>query len=72
VNDGGAAKVPLTQTIFAPYNLVACAVLLLVVVAMHPKDAIVGASDAELLPPATPASARAAEEQRCASETPRT
>ena len=28
---GAAAKVPLTQTIFAPYNLVACAVLLLVV-----------------------------------------
>lgn len=39
---GAAAKVPLTQTIFAPYNLVACAVLLLVVpplvIAMQPKD----------------------------------
>jgi short-chain fatty acids transporter len=39
------AKVPLTETIFAPYNLVACVVLLLVVpplvVAMHPKDDIV-------------------------------
>ncbi len=39
------AKVPLTETIFAPYNLVACAVLLLVVpplvVAMHPKEGIV-------------------------------
>jgi short-chain fatty acids transporter len=34
------AKVPLTETIFAPYNLVACAVLFLIVpplvVAMHP------------------------------------
>ncbi len=42
------AKVPLTETIFAPYNLIACAVLALVVpplvVSMHPKDdkAIVG------------------------------
>lgn len=39
------AKVPLTETIFAPYNLVACAVLLLVVppliVAMQPKEGIV-------------------------------
>ena len=39
------AKVPLTETIFAPYNLIACAVLLLVVpplvVAMHPKEGIV-------------------------------
>ncbi|CAN5900441.1 short-chain fatty acid transporter [soil metagenome] len=39
------AKVPLTETIFAPYNLVACAVLFLIVpplvVAMHPKDGIV-------------------------------
>ncbi len=39
------AKVPLTETIFAPYNLVACAVLLLIVpplvVAMHPKEGIV-------------------------------
>ncbi len=39
------AKVPLTETIFAPYNLVACAVLLLVVpplvVAMHPKEGII-------------------------------
>jgi short-chain fatty acids transporter len=39
------AKVPLTETIFAPYNLLACAVLFVVVpplvVAMHPKDGIV-------------------------------
>jgi short-chain fatty acids transporter len=39
---GPAAKVPLTQTILAPYNLVACAVLALLVppliLAMHPKD----------------------------------
>ena len=39
------AKVPLTETIFAPYNLIACAVLFLIVpplvVAMHPKEGIV-------------------------------
>ena len=39
------AKVPLTETIFAPYNLVACAVLFLIVpplvVAMHPREGIV-------------------------------
>lgn len=39
------AKVPLTETIFAPYNLVACAVLFLIVpplvIAMHPKEGIV-------------------------------
>lgn len=39
------AKVPLTETIFAPYNLVACAILFLIVpplvVAMHPKEGIV-------------------------------
>ncbi|HSO31070.1 MAG TPA: TIGR00366 family protein [Labilithrix sp.] len=39
------AKVPLTETIFAPYNLVACAVLFLIVpplvVAMHPKEGVV-------------------------------
>jgi short-chain fatty acids transporter len=42
---GARAKVPLTETIFAPYNLVACAVLLLVVppliVAMHPRENVV-------------------------------
>lgn len=41
------AKVPLTETIFAPYNLLACAILLvlvpLIVVAMHPKDHVVQA-----------------------------
>ena len=49
---GPAAKVPLTQTIFAPYNLVACAVLALIVpplvLAMHPKDNVVGVEGAEL------------------------
>jgi short-chain fatty acids transporter len=39
------AKVPLTETIFAPYNLAACVILLLIVpplvVAMHPKEGIV-------------------------------
>lgn len=39
------AKVPLGETIFAPYNLIACAILAIIVpplvVAMHPKDDIV-------------------------------
>jgi short-chain fatty acids transporter len=39
---GPEAKVPLTQTILAPYNLVACVVIALLVppliLAMHPKD----------------------------------
>ncbi|MDB4935072.1 MAG: Short chain fatty acid transporter [Labilithrix sp.] len=39
------AKVPLSETIFAPYNLIACAVLFVIVpplvVAMHPKEGIV-------------------------------
>ena len=39
------AKVPLAETIFAPYNLIACAVLFVIVppliVAMHPRDGIV-------------------------------
>ncbi len=39
---GAAAKVPLTETIFAPYNVAACAVLALLVpplvLAMHPAD----------------------------------
>jgi short-chain fatty acids transporter len=39
------AKVALTETIFAPYNVIACGVLLLIVppliVAMHPKEGIV-------------------------------
>lgn len=47
------AKVPLTETIFAPYNLVACAVLFLVVpplvVAMHPREGIVP-PDLEAIP----------------------
>jgi short-chain fatty acids transporter len=52
---GPAAKVALTETIFAPYNLVACAVLALLVppliVAMHPKTNVVGI-DASEAPPA--------------------
>ena len=40
---GPEARVPLTETVLAPYNLVACAVLLLVVppllLAMHPREA---------------------------------
>jgi short-chain fatty acids transporter len=48
------AKVPLTETIFAPYNLVACAVLLLIVppliVAMHPKDEDVVPPDLATMP----------------------
>lgn len=47
------AKVPLTETIFAPYNLIACAVLLLIVpplvVAMHPKQGVVP-PDLEAIP----------------------
>ncbi|MDF2696664.1 MAG: Short chain fatty acid transporter, partial [Labilithrix sp.] len=43
---GPAAKVPLSETILAPYNLIACLVLALVVplliVAMHPKEGVVG------------------------------
>lgn len=39
---GAAAKVPLTETIFAPYNLIVCASLAvlvpLVIVAMHPAE----------------------------------
>lgn len=51
---GAAAKVPLTETIFAPYNLVACAILALIVppivIAMHPKHGAVGVEGAELPP----------------------
>jgi len=43
---GPSAKVPLSETILAPYNLIACAILALIVppliVAMHPKTGIVG------------------------------
>lgn len=65
---GAAAKVPLTETIFAPYNLVACGILALIVppivIAMHPKQGAVGVEGAELppmavedavAPPTTPA-----------------
>ena len=67
---GARAKVPLTETIFAPYNLIACAVLFVIVppliVAMHPREGIVppdlaaipappdDAGDADA-PPGTPA-----------------
>jgi short-chain fatty acids transporter len=51
---GGVSKIPLTETIFAPYNLIACALLLVIVpplvVAMHPKE-VVGVEGAELPPP---------------------
>ncbi len=47
------AKVPLSETIFAPYNLIACAVLFVIVpplvVAMHPKEDIVP-PDLETIP----------------------
>lgn len=49
------AKVPLTETIFAPYNLVACAALLAIVpplvVAMQPKEATPAPDD---MPQAAP------------------
>jgi short-chain fatty acids transporter len=48
------AKVPLTETIFAPYNLIACLVLFLIVpplvVAMHPKDEDVVPPDLDTIP----------------------
>lgn len=48
------AKVPLTETIFAPYNLIACAVLLVIVppliVSMHPKEDTVVPPDLEAIP----------------------
>ena len=51
---GAAAKVPLTQTIFAPYNLAACLALLLlvppVVLAMHPPDRDIAPADLTALP----------------------
>jgi short-chain fatty acids transporter len=51
---GAAAKVPLTQTIFAPYNLAACLALLLfvppVVLALHPPDRDIAAADLAALP----------------------
>lgn len=55
---GAAAKVPLSETIFAPYNLVACLVLFLIVppivVALHPKkdEDVIGVEGAELPPAA--------------------
>lgn len=53
---GPSAKVPLSETIFAPYNLAACVVLMLIVppliVAMHPKTHVVGVEGAEVPPAA--------------------
>lgn len=47
-------KIPLTATIFAPYNLIVCGLIALLVpplvTAMHPKDEVV---EAEVLPDAT-------------------
>lgn len=63
----GVSKIPLGETILAPYNLIACAVLALVVpplvVAMHPKDPVgieaadvpAAAAEAKTTPPETPA-----------------
>jgi short-chain fatty acids transporter len=52
---GASAKVPLSQTIFSPYNLVVCAILAVIVppviVAMHPKKGIVGIEGADAPPP---------------------
>ena len=51
---GASAKVPLSQTVLAPYNLVACAILALIVppliVAMHPTTGIVGIEGSEAPP----------------------
>ncbi len=66
---GASAKVPLTETVLAPYNLLVCAVLALgvppLVAAMHPKTGLVEAdaadlpsaekAGAEVAPPTTPA-----------------
>jgi short-chain fatty acids transporter len=57
------AKVPLTETIFAPYNLVACAALLAIVpplvVAMQPKEATPAPDDMPAAAPDVPAGAPA-------------
>lgn len=57
------AKVPLTETIFAPYNLVACAALLAIVpplvVAMQPKEATPAPDDIPAAAPDEPAGAPA-------------
>lgn len=59
---GPEAKVPLSQTVLAPYNLVACAVLAimvpLLIVAMQPKSDIVGI-DGHEAPPLAPEDAEA-------------
>jgi short-chain fatty acids transporter len=66
------AKVPLTETIFAPYNLIACAVLFVIVppliVAMHPRDGIVP-PDLDVIP-AAPDDARDAREADAPPSTP--
>lgn len=64
---GGVSKIPLTETILAPYNLIACAVLFVVVpplvIAMHPKEGVVGVEGAELPPE---------EKEETADKTPKT
>ncbi|MBX3226069.1 MAG: short-chain fatty acid transporter [Labilithrix sp.] len=51
---GPDAKVPLTQTVLAPYNLLACAAIALVVpllvVSMQPKSGVTGVEGADLPP----------------------
>jgi len=59
---GVPTKIPLDQTILAPYNLVACALLFVLVpplvVAMHPKENVTGFDAADVpLPPADTAEA---------------
>jgi short-chain fatty acids transporter len=63
---GPEARVPLTQTIFADYNLLACAILAVIVpplvVAMHPREGAITPIDpkAAPAPPAVPVEAPAA------------
>lgn len=70
---GAAAKVPLSQTVLAPYNLLACALLAVIVppliVAMHPKKDIVEI-DAADAPPASPDEDQGAGGQGAKLETP--
>ncbi len=56
---GPAARVPLTETVLAPYNLIACAILLVVVpiviVLMSPARDATTPFDADAVPPPDPA-----------------
>lgn len=74
---GAAAKVPLSDTIFASYNLIACLLLAAIVppliVAMHPKTGVVGIDAADLPPEAStvvPAAGAPAGETRTTNRTP--